>query len=55
MDGLTLELVSNAYCRVSFDPATQIVRFVRTEQPIRSIEEANLYFRHAVTAIDGLG
>jgi hypothetical protein len=55
MDGMMGELVSNPYCRVLFTPSSQLVRFIRTEQPIQSIEEANLYFGQAVRAIDGLG
>ncbi len=55
MAGVTRDLVSNEYCRVIFDSTSQIVRFIRTEQPIRSIEEANQYFGRAVAAIDVLG
>jgi hypothetical protein len=53
--GRIRQLVSNDYCEVSFDPATLIVRFVRTSVPIRSLEEASRFFGQAVSVIDTLG
>jgi hypothetical protein len=49
------EIVSNAYCRVRFDRSTNIARFVRTDVPIRSIDEADRFFGEAARAIDILG
>jgi hypothetical protein len=49
------EIVSNPYCRVLYDRSTGIARFVRTDVPIRSLEEADLFFGEAVRAIDILG
>jgi hypothetical protein len=49
------EVVSNPYCRVFYDRSTGIARFVRTDQVIRSLEEADRYFGEAVRAIDILG
>jgi hypothetical protein len=49
------EIVSNPYCRVLYDRTTSIARFVRTDAPIRSLEEADRFFGEASRAIDILG
>jgi len=48
-------LVSNEYCRVVFDPRTQIARFTRTSAPIQSLEQAARHFGEAIAALDALG
>ena len=48
-------LVSNEYCRVVFDPRTQIARFTRTSAPIQSLELATRHFGEAIAALDTLG
>jgi hypothetical protein len=49
------EIVSNPYCSVLYDRSTGIARFVRTDVPIRSLEDADRFFGEAVRAIDILG
>ena len=49
------EVVSNEYCRVTYDPSTRIARFIRSSTPIRSLEEAARHFGQAVSLINALG